>query len=161
MPRYFIALNLTAVAFVWVTCAALPPVVASHFGMNGAANGSMSRSAYCLFMVAFVVGLPCLVALSGRFAGLLPVQMINLPHRDVWLAPERRSATILALSQRLEQLASALIMYLCFMHWLVVRANATQPPRLDLLPFFAGMGLFLLGLTVWILALYARFGRVP
>jgi hypothetical protein len=34
--------------YVWHTSQGLPPIVATHFDLSGAANGHMSRSAYAI-----------------------------------------------------------------------------------------------------------------
>ncbi|MGZ6375538.1 MAG: DUF1648 domain-containing protein, partial [Ktedonobacterales bacterium] len=82
MRAVFILLLVASALFVWLTSASLPPVVASHFGASGVANGFMSRSVYLGFMLAVVVLVPTLVALSGQLARLLPASLVNLPNRQ-------------------------------------------------------------------------------
>ena len=156
----FLLLLAGAALFVWETCRTLPPVVATHFGASGAANGFMPRSFYLRFMLAFVVLLPLsLTAGLGRILRM-PNARINLPERDYWLAAERRAETVEVLVQYLRVFSVVLVAFLCYVHWQVVRANQLAPPALDNARFSAGLGAFLLALVVWIVALRRRF-RVP
>src|SRR5450755_1442222 len=119
MHRVFLLVLVVAGAFVWLTSGGLPPVVASHFGPGGAANGFMGKGAYTAFMLAFVVAVPALVASSTLLVGVLPTNLINLPHRQYWLAPQRRATTLEALSSLGLRFAFVLVLFLCFVHWLV------------------------------------------
>ena len=166
MPRSssllaLIALLLAAAVFVLLSGSALPPVVASHFAASGDANGCMPRRLYLGFMLALTVGLPLLLVCAHGAVRFLPPRFINLPHREYWLAPERRAATFAFLQAQSTYLAALLAVFLCFVHWLVVRANAVQPPRLSGPLFVAGLILFLLALVVWIRAFLVHFRRRP
>ena len=79
-----------AAAFVWLTARGLPDVVASHFGASGAANGFMPRAAYLRFMLALVVVPPAAVVVLPALLLNRSNARINLPHREYWLAPDRR-----------------------------------------------------------------------
>ena len=161
MQRIFLLVLIAAGAFVWLTSNDLPPVVASHFGPGGAANGFMSKDTYTAFVLAVVVAVPALVGFSGLLVRVLPPQLINLPHRQYWLAPQRKSATLESLSSMSLAFAIPLAVFLCFVHWLVIEANAVQPARLSEAPLFVGLGV-LGGATVfWLAVLFRRFGRVP
>ena len=161
MHRVFLLVLVVAGAFVWLTSGGLPPVVASHFGPGGAANGFMDKGMYTAFMLAVVVAVPALIALSGQLVRVLPPQLINLPNRQYWLAPQRRAATLESLSSLSVRFAFALVVFLCFVHWLVVQANAVQPARLPEAPLFVGLALFGVATVLWLFALFRRFGRVP
>ncbi|MCE9658367.1 MAG: hypothetical protein K8R60_07390 [Burkholderiales bacterium] len=152
---------VAGVVFVWLSGEALPEVVASHFSASGAASGFMSRGAYLESMLALVVVLPFVVALSGRLASLLPPRFVNLPNKAYWLAPERQAATLHTLSQRTGWLAVFLLAFLCFVHWLVVQANIGSTKALPQVPFFIGLALLLVGTLGWAIALHRRFGNVP
>lgn len=160
MPAILILSVVAAVLFVGLTGHALPDVVASHFAASGKANAFMSRGTYLGFMVALVVALPLVVALSGRLASVLPARLVNLPNKTYWLAPERRDATLQALFERTGWLALLLLAFLCFVHWLVVQANVSVTKELPQVPFFVGLTLLLGGTLGWAVALHRRFGDV-
>jgi hypothetical protein len=157
-----LAVLVAAAAFIWLSSGSLPPVVASHFVAGGAANGFMPRSAYLGLTLAVTVGLPLILALvMGSVTRLVPDRFINLPNRDYWLAPERRQETLDYLSNQGNRFAMLLCAFLCFVHWLVVRANAMQPPHFPESTLVTALPLFGVALLVWIGAFLVRFLRRP
>src|SRR4051812_2843603 len=69
---------------------ALPVRLASHFDISGQPNGYQARGGFALtsislqlFLIALFTSLPWLLQ-------RLPNQLINMPNRDYWLAPQRR-----------------------------------------------------------------------
>jgi uncharacterized membrane protein len=157
----FIGLLFFAAAFVPLTAGSLPARVASHFAGSGAANGFMSRSGYVVFMLVFSIGLPLglVVFLCSIFRHASA--LINVPNRAYWLAPERREATVAFLIAHAAWFGALLVAFACFVDWLVVAANATQPPRLSILALLSGVAVFLACLLVWVAALLFSFRRQP
>jgi uncharacterized membrane protein len=160
MKRALIAVLIAAAGFVWFTSGELPPVMASHFGLGGEANGFSGRGTYTVVMLIMVVAVPLTVASTASLVRGLPNELINLPNREYWLAPERRAATLESLSTWSTAFALAVALFLCYVHWLVVRSNAAQPARLSEIPVFVGMGAFGVVTLLWIFLLFRRFGRV-
>ena len=160
LPALLMLLLATAV-FVLLSGSSLPPVVASHFGASGKANGFMPRRVYLGFTLALTVGLPLLLVCVHSSVRFIPPRFINLPHREYWLAPERVAATFAFLQSQSISFAAFLAVFLCFVHWLVVRANAVQPPHLSGSLFVAGLVVFLVALVVWLGAFVAHFRRRP
>ena len=158
---FFLALTACAALFVWLTSRALPELAASHFAASGTANGFMSRTIYVRFMLLFVVVLPLVlvfvpsVSLNNRKAG------IRLPNRDYWLAPERRAETVEFLRQHMARFGSMLVVFLCYIHWLVVRANSVFPPNMPAPWAVGGIGVFVVCALIWVRALLRHFGNVP
>ena len=161
MQRVLLLVLVIAGGFVWLTSGDLPPVVASHFGAGGNANGFMGKGTYTAFMLAVVVAVPALVGFSGQLVRVLPLQLVNLPNKQYWLAPQRRAATLESLSSMSAPFALVLAVFLCFVHWLVVQANAVQPARLPEAPLFVGLAVFGVATVLWLFTLFRRFGRVP
>jgi uncharacterized membrane protein len=159
--RLFLLFVACAAAFVWVTGQSLPNVVASHFGAAGTANGFMPRSFYIGFILVVVVGLPALMVFVTWFVLGRPGARINLPDRDYWLAPERRSETLAVLRSGILWFGVLLVAFLCYAHWLVVRANASQPVRLAEWRFIGGLVVFLAATLIWLRVLLGRFRRRP
>jgi hypothetical protein len=157
----FVMLLIAVCAGVAGTSGALPERVASHFNAAGLANGYMTRNAYRIFMLAFGFGVPLLVvALVGWLPRLAP-NLINIPNRDYWLAPERRVATLAALDGCALWLGCLLTALAGGVHWLVIRANAVEPPRLENGLFVTLLGAFVAGLVCWIIVLLRRFRKIP
>jgi uncharacterized membrane protein len=157
-PVFLIATAVAAV-FVWWSSLELPDRVASHFGASGLANGFMPRSTYIMVMLGFVVGLPMLMVLVTSVAMGSPKARINLPNQHYWLAPERRAATIATLRAAVLSFGILLVAFLCYAHWLVVRANASAPARLAESWFIAGLLVFLVAALVQVVVLLGRFRR--
>ncbi len=137
----------------------LPGTVASHFGAGGAPNGFMSREAYLIVMLALVVFVPLVMSVAPARALRNPGARINLPNRDYWLAPERRERTIQALLTRMRWFAAAVLVFLCYAHLLVVRANAVSPPHLNGAALGLGVLVLLSSIAAWALLLVSRFRR--
>jgi hypothetical protein len=154
-------LLLTAAVLVLLSGRSLPPVVASHFAVSGEANGFMPRRIYLGLMLALTVGVPLLLVFVFGVVRFINPRFINLPHRAYWLAPERAAATFAYLQSQSIYLAALLTVFLCFVHWLAVRANAVQPPHLSTSLFVAGLVVFLVALVVWMRTFVVHFRRRP
>ncbi len=152
----YLALAIAA-WFVIRTGGAMPEVVASHFGASGEANGSMSRTAYVRFMLVFVVLLPLALNLLIARALRLPIARVNIPHRDYWLAPERRADTVVRMQRHMNFFGVLLVAFLCYVHWQVVQANRHMPPVLDSMRFSTGLATFMAALITWIVILRRDF----
>jgi uncharacterized membrane protein len=156
----FALLLVGAALFIVLTAQALPGVVASHFGASGRADAYMTRGAYRLLMLLIAVAVPLGIVLLQALVRRRR-SAFNLPHREYWLSPERRDATLTFLDLHTMAFAALLVVFLGFVHWLVVRANAAQPPRLESGAFVTALVLFLAATAVWVAVLYLRFRRRP
>jgi uncharacterized membrane protein len=155
----FAVLLVAAAALLFATTGALPDRVPTNFGAGGAPNAWMTRSGYTAYMLAFTVGLPLLVtAAIGVLPRLVP-RLVNLPHREHWLAPERRTASLAFLARHACLLGCLMVLLAAGVHWLILRATRAAPPRLEEGLFLWMLGAFLAALAVWMVALYRRFPR--
>lgn len=146
--------------FFFASSSMLPPVVASHFVTDGAANAFMPKHAYVLFMAVMSLGLPVLIGLLlGLIGRRIPPSLINIPNRSYWLAPERIDATLQYIQRQAGIFATLLVIFMCFVHWQVVQANLVQPPRLSERPFIAGLVLFMLTTVAWVGAFVGHFRK--
>ena len=157
-PLLLVSLAAAAL-FVWKTSERLPAVVATHFGAGGEPNGYMTHAVYLRFMLAFVVLLPWLVNFALERILSSPNARINLPNREHWLSEAQRAQSVAFLLRHMRYFGLLLVIFLCGVHWLVVRANALVPPSLDRTRFSIFLGAYLLALVVWIIALRRRFRR--
>jgi hypothetical protein len=157
-----LALVLAAVAaFILVSGRSLPPIVASHFAASGHANGFMPRGDYLVFMLLIALGVPLLLALIPYSLRSIPLRFVNLPNREYWLAPERREETLVFLQNHGIFLSVLLVAFLCYIHWLVVRANESQPAFFSPSLFVGGFVLFLVAIAIWVGVLIVHFSRRP
>lgn len=153
------ALSAAAFAYVYVTSASLPDIAATHFNARGEPNAFSSRDGYRAFMALLIIGIPFLLAVLPVVVGRRWPQLLNIPNRRYWLAPERIEATLASMGARTALLAAVMIGLQCFVHRLVLAANSADRPELDQQALLVGLGIFGVFMFGWIVAMYLRFHR--
>lgn len=153
----FIVLLVVGTILIVATTDHLPAQIASHFGAGGVANGWMSRNFYLLFMLAFAVILPIVIVLSMSVLPRWKAGGINIPNRDYWLDPARRESTLNYLTAHACWLGSLIVLFITAIHFLLIEANAAQPPRLPFQSFVTLLVLFVVALLAWMAMLALRF----
>lgn len=156
-----VILQVAFLIFVTMSAAHLPERVASHFNAAGVANGWMAKSTYVRFIAGFgvifsllwAVGLPLLLRAT-------PVSVWNLPHRDYWLAPERRGETQAYLAVQLRWIACLTVGFTAGVHASVVQANLGAAPHLTG-PISAVTAIFLVAGAAWTFVFWRHFARRP
>ena len=151
---------LYALHLLWIfsTADELPARVASHCGMNGRADGYMGKTGYVIFIAAFPLGLALFFQVTALLTRRLPAQYINIPHRDIWLAPDRRPQLIAILQSWLATLSCALVIFFAQLHTLTLLANRLDPPRLPDIALFTLLG-FPSVLLLWSIGLLLRLAE--
>jgi hypothetical protein len=134
----------------------LPDPVASHFNGQGLADGWMSRAAHLWAMTGMGFGLSTLMLATFYSIRFFPTGAFNLPHRDYWLAPERRAETCDALFHAGLWFISLLAAFLAAINLLIVAANNARPVRLSS-SIWLLLGAFLASSLWWAYTLYRRF----
>lgn len=143
--------------FVWMTSQSLPPLVAAHFGSGGIATGFIPHKSYVFATLLACLALPLLIVAPISAALNNPSVRINVPNRDYWLMPERRPETIAFIRKQMGRFGIGLLVFICYVHWLVVRANELTPPRLAAGPFVSALAMFLGFVVLWIALFFRRF----
>jgi uncharacterized membrane protein len=139
----------------------LPARVASHFDIEGQANGWMSRDVCVGFTLGLGILMPALIIGMMAGAGKIPVSFINLPHREYWLAPERRQAALAILLRFSLWFACMNVLFVTGLHWLIVQANKTGTgPHLSGLGISLVAGGFLAGTGIWVVLLLRHFSKI-
>jgi hypothetical protein len=139
----------------------LPERMATHFGISGQPDGWMSRAAYVRFMMVFGLAFPLLVPAICYAARFLPDRLWNIPHRDYWFAPERRTETLAYLFGHSLWLSPLMAGFVIGMHLTTVHANRLAEPQLAMGTVLAMTGIMLTGVAVWLVRLIRHFKRVP
>jgi hypothetical protein len=148
-----------SITFIIYTSGYLPENIATHFDVNNAPDGWMSRNSYIVLLISLIIAVPAMIsfgisALSSRFPNL-----VNVPNRDYWLAPERRDESLLFLASHGQRLGRMIIVLMTGLHYVILVANQSQPPRLPGSWFMAMLIGFGFALTIWVVALYRRFPK--
>ena len=148
-------------AYVAGTYAELPEKVASHFDLAGHANGWMSRDGCIGFTIGLGILMPAFIVGIMAGAGKIPISFINLPHRDYWLAPERRKPALAVLLRYSLWFASLNILFVTGLHGIVVQANRPGgDTHLSGVSLGILAGGFLTGTGLWIFLLVRRFSKI-
>ena len=72
----------------------IPEILGSHFARGGFVNGWQTKAAFFSTELAMIV-LATVVSFGiPRIIAAVPVSLINLPHKEYWLASERREDTL-------------------------------------------------------------------
>jgi len=156
----FVLVAAGAAAFIWLTGQGLPPVVASHFGPGGVANSFMPRTGYLALMVLLGIGLPAVGVVQFGLVLRRPGARINLPNGAYWLAPERAAATLRFLTEWFAVFPTLVVVLICDVQFLVVRANTVTPVQMDMRQITLALVGFAVATVIWLAALFARFARV-
>jgi uncharacterized membrane protein len=137
----------------------MPPVVATHFGSDGAANGWQTQSQFFTLEVV-LLGVSLLLAFGiPRLIAALPISMLNVPNKEYWLAPGRRNETLAFFKTQFAWFGCIFLAFLLVINQLVYRANQTRPRHLDNTIFVIAMFAFLAYVAVWTVRLVVHFSR--
>ena len=138
----------------------LPEIVGSHFGTTGAVNGFQPKAIF-LFIELTIIVLTTVISFGvPRLIEAMPVSLINLPHKEFWLGPERREETLQYLRAWSVWFGCGLLAFLLFVMELVFRANLQAPPHFSNTAFVPAIVAFAIMDTVLLMRLILHFSRV-
>ena len=160
MQAAFILSFLANLILSLISLAILPERIATHFGSGGLPDGWSSSYAGTLMMLGVNSFLFVTFYFSPRIIDKVPARWISLPNRDYWLAPERRWRAVELLSDYMWQFGTALFLFMFVAGLLTLRANLSDPVRLDETAFLTALAIFLGYVVYWTIALVRAF-RVP
>jgi uncharacterized membrane protein len=108
----------------------LPEKVASHFGANGIADGWMPKNEFVMTtVVTFLFTLGILLG-SALLISKLPAETLNMPNKEYWLAPERKTETIAFMGGQMLWFSAATALLLVAIFQMTYQANRMPTPRL-------------------------------
>ena len=162
LPKLVFAVLAVGAAIYFSTYyAQMPDVVASHFNGRGVANGWQTKPAF--FMV--FVGVSVLAALIGfgipRIISAMPPQLINLPNKRYWLAPDRLAETRAFLNNYFAWFGCAVFLVIILTFDYAIQSNLHPDNRPDISRMWYILVGFLAFVAVWIVCLLTRFLRTP
>jgi hypothetical protein len=149
---------LFAILYFSNTLSSLPPMVASHFDGAGFPTAHMTREFYTKFVFAMGVGFPIAMVtlLSVVYS---KASDMKLPNRDYWLAPEHIAQTRALLVAHGVWFGCLIVAMVCYMHWLILTAHRSVPPRLSNQLVMGGLLVFMGIAAGWIIGLLRTFRR--
>ena len=151
---------LAAIAQGVFSFAQLPETVASHFGPSGAPNGWMSKQSF-FAIYAVVIALASVVEIfpARSIANSSPAR-INLPHKEYWLAPERRASTFAYFEKFFAWYGCAFLVILVLIMGLAINANLNPPPHLPSGPTLAIIAGFVAFNIAAVIQIFVRFSKI-
>lgn len=155
--RFFWTVLACGVLFAWYSSGMLPPLVASHFNAAGNATSFLPRSVYRYVAVAIVLLPPLFLAFVPAWNLRNARARINIPNSGYWLAPERRAETVQIIASECRRFGQMLMLFMCYIQWLVVRANQQPHPSLNSGWLLAGLVVFLALTARWASRFVNRF----
>lgn len=157
----FVLLAVFASVYFWTNYAQLPDVVASHFNARGVPNGWQSKQMFFAFF-AGAVALASFVAFGiPRIISKVPIELINLPNKQYWLAPARQAETRAFFERSFAWFGCAVLVVITTAINYAIGRNLQPQPQLDppvLIYVLAGFFLFTI---LWSIRLFAHFGTIP
>jgi uncharacterized membrane protein len=137
----------------------IPEILGSHFSRGGFVNGWQTKAAFFATELAMII-LATVVSFGiPRIIAALPVSLINLPHKDFWLSPERREETLAYIRVWSAWFGCGLLAFLLFAMELVFRANLHTPPQLNNAAFVPALLVFVAFDTMLVLRLILHFSK--
>jgi hypothetical protein len=110
-------------------------------------------------MLIFGLAFPLFIVVLSYAARFLPSALINIPHREYWLVPEKRLETSNYLVWGSLWVACLAVWFVSGILLSIVDANQRTPARLSV-PILLGSVLpFLVGTVIWLIALVRHFNR--
>jgi uncharacterized membrane protein len=139
----------------------IPELLGSHFSRGGFVNGWQTKAAFFATELAMII-LATVVSFGiPRIIAAAPVALINLPHKEYWLAPEQREDTLAYIRVWSAWFGCGLLAFLLFVMELVFRANLHTPPQFNNAAFVPALLVFVAFDTMAVLRLILHFSRTP
>ncbi|HVT72708.1 MAG TPA: DUF1648 domain-containing protein [Lacunisphaera sp.] len=160
LQAVFLILVLLALSQAAWQHSRLPPRVAIHFNATGRPDAWAPPEVQTTLHIGTVLFMAALIEGLVLIQTHLPVKLVNLPHRDYWLAPERAAATQAWLVGSVLAMGCALMVFFIGLFHLLYRANLDPVPRLTPGVWWLVGGLVAVVLGS-LLRLLTRFGRRP
>jgi hypothetical protein len=124
-------------------------------------NGWQSREAFFVLMLLVFSTSAVVCFLAPRQIAANSNARINLPHRDYWLAPERRAETMRTISATMAWFGCGILFVLICGTFLAMQANLAPDHRFNSEAMIIVLGGFLVGLLGLLFRLIRHFQRVP
>jgi uncharacterized membrane protein len=137
-----------------------PQRVPVHFGADGASDRWGDASTLLALDVAMVVGGTVLFGAVAWLVRVLPDDLVNLPHKEYWLAPERRRDAERKVAVWADTMGTAVNLLMLALTLVAARA-ATQPQPTGPTPVFAVLVVAFVAVTAWSVVRMYRSFRLP
>jgi len=135
----------------------LPQRMAVHFDIAGNPDGWGGKSGFVIAMAVVHLILLASFALPAFLMRRLPDEWINMPHKDYWLAPERRAETMAGVERSLLWLGVMTMALIAVLLWETFETNLGRRSGLQL--GLWALGAYLFAVIAWCIALFRSYRR--
>jgi uncharacterized membrane protein len=140
--------------------ALLPERMASHFASDGTPNGWQPKGMFFVLMVLIAASTAIIGFLAPVLTARKPASQINLPNREYWLTPKRRTATMEFIAGQMRLFACAVLFVILFGGYEAIQANLRSIVRFDSQTMLIVMMGFVVFVLAWIIGFVRHFLRV-
>src|SRR5260370_37720107 len=149
----FFALVALGAAQVSFYAPRIRELLGSHFSRGGSVNGWQTKAAFFATELAMIILATVISFGIPRIIAAAPVALINLPHKEYWLAPERREDTLAYIRVWSAWFGCGLLAFLLFAMELVFRADLRTPSQFNNAAFVPALLAFVVFDTILVLRL--------
>jgi len=162
LPRsVFVLQAALAAIYFWSNYAQLPDVVASHFNARGMPNGWQTKSVFFAFSAGAVAIAAFLTFGIPAIFSKMPMSLISLPHKEYWLAPERRAETLAFLDRSFAWFGCAVLLVVTTAVNYAIGRNLHPGAQLDPPVLIYVFGGFFVSTILWAIRLLTHFAQIP
>jgi uncharacterized membrane protein len=139
----------------------LPRVVASHFDRHGFANGWQTKQGFFGIFAGMTVLAAFLVFGAPMTISVMPMRLINLPHKDYWLGPEQRASSLQFLSAWFAWFGCAVYFVIVAAFDFALLRNLHPRAVPNAAPLWLTVAFLAAFTIIWTMRLLGRFSRLP
>lgn len=136
----------------------LPDEIASHFNVNGNADGWMNKNSYMLTYYLLLSAMIFLFIAINFFIKKAPDKMINIPNKKYWLDPSRKENSISTIKNFIYLMGVLTISFITLVFWEVYKANINGTFNISNSMWFY-LVILLVGTTFFVIKMYSYFNK--
>jgi uncharacterized membrane protein len=153
----FVLLYIVCVVHALCYYPCLPEQVAQHFGASGQPDAWGSKRQFLIMHLVTISFEAAIILVCGLALKKIPNSLISLPHKEYWLAPERREQTFIFMQARLLWFGSCFMIFFLDLAHQSFQVHLGAATKLNHVWFSLAMLLALS--TVWCVSIYAKFRK--
>ena len=135
----------------------LPQNVAHLFDADGLTLGYLIKKQYILFTTLALLSNSIICLMADTVFKRLPQRYIHFPNKSYWLAAERKDDAIRQMAKWTDFFGISINSLLMILFLLIFKANALDPPQLNMQLFFITLVIFTLVTAGWLIAFSLEF----